>query len=628
MTMRLKTSIALASFAALTLAFEPAGAQPEPPTEPAPKPAAPSGDEKAESGGEAEGPSGAAPPDSGSPAPTASQPAPSAPAEHGPPEPAPATPPSAAAASEPPAARTPFRPAAVRASFTTKSEGERKRRRPRHRSHSRRGNAHRRVVVFTDGPSPKIVSSGDRLVQGALELEVRFKNANPLCYSYSTNIAASRVAASDQALPARAPGIGAFGSIAPRSFSGVDEAFSEVTSAQNDLDEMQHVARFQVSLDDVWASCDAGGDFAVQRERVLKAAETAAKKLGETGSWRETLERAESVALGAKRLARRYESDMAEAQRQLEARQRAVEDAEKAEAQVRERAERTGRTKRAEAELGQAARDLAGAQRRLREAELRLAEHQRAADLARASERLDEQVLRAAEALSAMVADLNRARALLAQSPTAIRRSFAAGETVSVIVERTRLERGEKVDGRPPQLFQVPSFETLRPILFDLGIGPALSLGANTAKYKTVFTPKDANEPEPTYRVVRTEQGIDLDAMVSISVYLWKRRYLDERLFDPWQLIPRPMVGISLSRPLDAIYAGLQIDPIQFIDIGAGVRFANTQKLVGPQPTDRALVDAAGEPQPPVTRKQVKATGFVSLTVSGNMFYRWIKQGL
>src|SRR6185369_1461562 len=76
----------------------------------------------------------------------------------------------------------------------------------------------RRLVVFTDGGSPRLVSFGEREVRGPLELEVRFRNANPLCYEYSTNIAASRIAASDQPLPERVPGIGAFGATSSANF--------------------------------------------------------------------------------------------------------------------------------------------------------------------------------------------------------------------------------------------------------------------------------------------------------------------------------------------------------------------------------------------------------------------------
>jgi hypothetical protein len=111
-------------------------------------------------------------------------------------------------------------------------------------------------------------------------------------------------------------------------------------------------------------------------------------------------------------------------------------------------------------------------------------------------------------------------------------------------------------------------------------------------------------------------------------VYLWQRRYFDDVVFDPMFLVPRPMFGLSLSHPLDQLYAGVSIDPIQFLDISGGVRIANEQTLIGPQEGDRALIDSAGEPQPPVTRHEFRASGFVAVTVSANMLYNWILQGL
>jgi hypothetical protein len=129
-------------------------------------------------------------------------------------------------------------------------------------------------------------------------------------------------------------------------------------------------------------------------------------------------------------------------------------------------------------------------------------------------------------------------------------------------------------------------------VLLDLSIGPAIAIGANTSKYETVWSPRDAEDNTSTWRVVRTEQGLDADVLVSISAYIWKQRYLDDTVWSAWQLLPRPMVGISLRHPFDALYLGAQIDPIQYVNIGGGVRFATTEKLVGPRPLDRALIDS------------------------------------
>jgi len=158
-------------------------------------------------------------------------------------------------------------------------------------------------------------------------------------------------------------------------------------------------------------------------------------------------------------------------------------------------------------------------------------------------------------------------------------------------------------------------------------VGPALGLARNTARYRTAWSPQSDVNREATWRVVRTEDELPLDAMVSLSAYLWGRRYLDGAVFDPMQLLPRPMIGLSLASPLDTLYAGLQIDPVQFLDVSAGVRFAPRERLVGPQVLDRALVTPDGEPQPPVTRSEVRPDAFVAVTLSANMIYDWIAGG-
>jgi hypothetical protein len=461
-------------------------------------------------------------------------------------------------------------------------------------------------------------------VHGAFELEIRFRNANPLCYEYSTNIAASRVAASDLPLPERVPGIGSLGAQSSTNFSALDDAFTAVNAAQTDLDEMLNAARMQVSLEDVWASCDGRSDYASQRARVEAASRILAQRVGPMGSWRQVLERAEATALGGKRLARDLETGEQDAAQDVEAKKSALADVERKERALSDQVAKGGATRKLKADLDDALRDIAGAQRHLRESELKLNRHHRAGDLGRAAERLGERVAHALQALSANVAEINRARSLLARTPTAIRRQFRAGAKVAVIVERARLERGERVEGRRPQLFQVPMFEALRPVIIDLGIGPAIGIGHNTAHYATEYSPRNADEPTTAYRVVRTEQGIPADVLVTLSAYIWQARYFDDTVFDGMQLIPRPMIGVSLAHPLSSFYAGLSIDPIQFLDISGGVRWANEERLIGPASGERALVTPAGDPQPPVVREEVRPMGFVSVTVSTNLLYNWI----
>lgn len=482
----------------------------------------------------------------------------------------------------------------------------------------------RRVVVFTDGAAPQLVSSGPKSVRGPLELEIRFRNANPLCYEYSTNVAASRVAASDLPLPERVPGIGSLGAQSSSTFSGLDDAFTAVNAAQTDLDEVLNAARMQASLEDVWAACDGRADSSWQRARVEAAARILAQRVGPMGSWRQVLERAESTALGGKRLARDLETGEQEAVQDVEARKAALSEVERKEQALRDQLSRSGPTRKLKADLEDAARDIASAQRHLREAELKLNRHRRAGDLGRAAERLADRVNHTLEVLSANVAEINRARSLLARSPTAIRRRFGAGETVRVVVERARLERGERVEGRPPQAFEVPAYHTLRPVIIDVGVGPALGIGHNTAQYATEFSPRSIDDTTTAYRVVRTEQGIPLDAVVTLSAYLWGSRYFDDGVFDGMQLVPRPMIGVSLAHPLSTFYAGFSIDPIQFLDISGGVRWANEERLIGPATGERALVTPEGVPQPPVTREEVRPMAFASVTVSTNLLYSWI----
>jgi hypothetical protein len=480
-----------------------------------------------------------------------------------------------------------------------------------------------RLVVFTDGASPRIVSTGDREVRGPLELEVRFRSVNPLCFEYETNISASRVAANDRSLPASVPGMGALGAPSSRTFAAVEEALSQINAAETDIDEVLNAARIQVSLDDVWSGCDGGADFAVQRARVDSAARMASERLGPDGAWRQSLENAEAVALGGKRLARELEAGQRNGTLEVETRRAELAAAERAEREAREAIAKGARTPRTQ--LEDTARELASAQRKLREAELNLG---RRHDLGRAADHLAERVQGALKRLGAAVGEINRARSLLARSPTAIRRRFDSGERVTVAVRRTRLERGERIPGRGPQVFEIAAYRTLRPVILDLGIGPGLGIGRNDSKYETVWSPKGPEDKYSAWRVVRTDQGLPVDVLVTLSVYLWNRRYFDDVVFDASYLLPRPMVGISLSNPLHQLYAGVSIDPIQFLDISGGVRIADEQVLLGPQVGDRALIDTAGNPQPPVTRNEFRASGFVAVTVSTNLLYNWIRQGL
>ena len=186
---------------------------------------------------------------------------------------------------------------------------------------------------------------------------------------------------------------------------------------------------------------------------------------------------------------------------------------------------------------------------------------------------------------SARASPRSTARSLLARTPTAIRRRFGAGERVLVAVRRTRLEHGQRIPGRGPQVFEIAAYKTLRPVILDLGIGGVLGIGHNTAKYETVWSPQGAEDTHAAWRVVRTEQGLPLDAMITLSVYLWQRRYFDDVVFDRCSSFP--VDGRDVPLPFDQMYAGVSIDPIQFLDIRAAY-VLRTSKPHRPPGADRA----------------------------------------
>jgi hypothetical protein len=153
----------------------------------------------------------------------------------------------------------------------------------------------------------------------------------------------------------------------------------------------------------------------------------------------------------------------------------------------------------------------------------------------------------------------------------------------------------------------------LEPIYFDIGIGPGIVVGRNTTAYDTVIR-------DGRIQIARTEQKLIVDGVLSFSGYVWGTRYLDHRVFDLEFLYPRPMLGLSLTDPTTTLYAGLQIDPIQFVDISAGVRWGATRRLIGYRGTaaDPTL------PAEPVVEEQVEPSGFVAVTFSTDLVWRWI----
>ena len=162
-------------------------------------------------------------------------------------------------------------------------------------------------------------------------------------------------------------------------------------------------------------------------------------------------------------------------------------------------------------------------------------------------------------------------------------------------------------------------------IFFDLAIGPALGVGRTSESYGLGYAPNDKNEnPDAMARVVREERSANIDVIATVSPY-WEPRSYKKKPFDQKWLIPRPMIGISLLAPSERLYLGLSVDPLQYLNISGGVRIGTTQRLIGPQVGDSALLNSDGTAQEPVTRDETRASGFVAITVSNNLIYRWFK---
>ena len=485
--------------------------------------------------------------------------------------------------------------------------------------------------MFRGGASPKLEPIGGRLVSGDLDLEIRFEGVNPLCYRYSVEGERPAVgpAAAHTPLPARGD---IEAEVSPPSLSSAKLALRDLVAAGEELERTMADARSKASLNDVWRGCRTGSDPSAQRSRVEAASKAVAAGVGKNGAWRTAIVKAMSMARAGRRLARELGGTIGDANEQVEQARRDLKSArdrdEKAatallQATKHGRKPPTGVTKEADA----AAASLDAAEAKLRDAEDRLADVRRARDIGRRSRELGRTSRKAMRRMARLVRDVNRANSLLAKAPTTVHRRVEAGEDVNVVVRRTRLRRGFRAPA-PVEVHHVHAFETLHPILVDIGVGPALGLGENTAEYGLAFGPRHADDNIADVRVHREEQGLDLDGMVSISAYIWGRRYLDDRVFEPEFLIPRPMVGISLTDPTDAIYTGLSIDPIQFVDISFGVRWKNTEELVGPQVGDPALRDVDGQPVQPITREEVQPRGFVAITFSTDLVHRWIDRGI
>jgi hypothetical protein len=473
----------------------------------------------------------------------------------------------------------------------------------------------RRVVVFQDGAKPSFMVEGDRFARGPIDLEVRLAGTNPLCYRYKTKIDDKDVTprpAPSPAPPAARP------SVAPRSFATATEAREALDTAAKNLQTSISDAKAQLSLDAAWASCASGGNAS---SRVDSAASALAKNGGASGAWSKAIGDAEATAQGVLELSKTAAAQRAEQPQELGSRRRAVEQAAQNLQMARERLDEATKKKakdRAdhESNFQHATTELERARRELAEAEARGTELAGMPALEADARRLLDNSDSASQTLERLSADVARASALRS-APTSINHRIRLGESVKVTVEKKPIEHRMQVEDAAAESFTSPAVESLQPIWVDVGFGPALTLGRNTSEWEVIHR-------ENRLVGARSEQELIMDGLLSFSLYLYGPRYLDDTVFDPMQLIPRPMAGISLTEPTTSAYAGLQIDPLQFVDISGGIRWHTVEKRIGWKNTDDELV----QPEEIATKKEVTPSAFVAVTFSTDLFWRWIKREL
>ncbi len=418
----------------------------------------------------------------------------------------------------------------------------------------------RRTVVFRDGLQPRIEVSGDRFVAGALDLVIRFEDTNPLCFAYTLD---DDVPAPAAKLPT--PRFEGAMSSGPGTlvFSDVDAAQAAVDARLQDLGTLSMEASDKGALDDVWDTC-------LWTDPPAKMLAVQQRRVAEV----DALLKTRLAANGAWTRVLVSSIDTL--------------------ASVRRRADSLVAAKPLDAQPA--------ARRRLLDS---------AAELER-------YVTAVFTLLQRLQQDLELARVRLASTPAAVTRTYAPGQRVTVRVRRTRLEDGRVAPGADSSVFSAEAYRTLSPILFDVGFGPSITL-KNVEEYG-LSQRIDGRVPN----VSRKRDDLNADGVVALSMYIWGSRHLDDTIFRWQQLLPRPMIGLSMSQPFHSIYVGGQIDPIQFVDLSVGARAYQTDFLLDPQLGRPAYTDEAGVPQQPATRKGVTTQLFVSLTFSTDLVQRWI----
>lgn len=422
----------------------------------------------------------------------------------------------------------------------------------------------RRVVIFHDGAVPRLQASGDRFVHGEFELEIRFVNTNPLCFAYSVE---GRTVADEQP-PATPPAWNDMITSAEgtQKFATLEDGQSALDARLQDLAMLSTEAANQGALDQVWDAClwanPPNRVMPLQQKRIAEVDAMFRTRLGTNGAWTRIL-------VGAL-------DTLASVRKQVDTLPSRHDDAD---------------------------------QRKLVRRNL----------LASASG-LERYVTATLTLIQRLQEDLQRAQTRLASTPASTTRHIAANRKVVVEVQRSRLDRGQPHSALDAVTVSSEAYESLPPILFDLGLGPALTL-RNTEDYGLG---QRSSGDLPNVR--RTEDEANLDIVVSMSMYIWGYRYLDDGIFDVKQLAPRPMIGLSMQQPFSSIYVGAQIDPIQFLDISFGARAYSSKRLIAPEEGELAFTNAEGEPMDPVVREGVTTQMFISLTASTDLFQRWIQR--
>jgi hypothetical protein len=162
------------------------------------------------------------------------------------------------------------------------------------------------------------------------------------------------------------------------------------------------------------------------------------------------------------------------------------------------------------------------------------------------------------------------------------------------------------------------TFHTESPLFIDIGIGPAYMF--DRVRAWSVVTPPGAGAGTPGV-VEQTTSQPNFDAMISVSPYIWGSRWASDSL--RWlkcsTCLPRPVLGFSAKAIVSALYRGMQLDPIQFIDISGGFYIYSRQSLI-PGVSTGSAIEGSTVPTQTVPR----ASFFVAITSSLNLFTSWL----